>query len=652
MTLQEIRQQYPQYEDMSDAELARALHSRYYSDMDFGEFSQRVGFQPAEPPSRMETALDVVSQFPGLGFLGREGRQAVGEVGRQVGLTGRHIVEGVAAIPAMVAQPVADVADLGLQAAGSDFRFGNQRQGVSRLLDRANLPRPQNALERVVGDASQALTAGGGIVGTAQRFSNPIARMIAATPGAQGAGEVGGAALAGTAREMGASPLAQMTLGLTGGFGAGAAVGSAPAIARGTRGAIEPFTGAGRENIVARILRDNARDPRQAANRLGEMMEIVPGSVPTTGAASRDVGLIALEKGMRNRNPAEFGERLSQQNLARQQALDDISGSPADIAAARARRDAETASARDDAFAGQPQVDTASVLARADEILAGPAGARQTVRRAVTQFRDAIEGETDAMRLYEIRKDIGDALGGRLAGDRADFKLASRELIDLRNSLDAAIENVAPGFRAYLDRYSELSKPINQMEILQELQSRSALAAPDVSTGRDFLSQARFTRNLDNILGDERVAGDLTDEQIAAARAVAADLDLGSAVSSSLVKAAGSDTVQNLSTANIIARGRASGSGRDIPPAAQSVMNVPPFTWIYQLPDAAINELLLDAMLNPQVAARLLQRPTPKNLRELDTTLTERAYALGYGAAIGAGQTAQQRPADTAPPPQ
>lgn len=45
-TLAEIRKQYPQYEDMSDQQLADALHSRFYSDMDRGEFDRKVGLRP------------------------------------------------------------------------------------------------------------------------------------------------------------------------------------------------------------------------------------------------------------------------------------------------------------------------------------------------------------------------------------------------------------------------------------------------------------------------------------------------------------------------------------------------------------------------------------------------------------------------------
>lgn len=43
MNIAEIRQKYPQYNDLSDEQLAQGLHKKFYSDMDFGEFSQKIG---------------------------------------------------------------------------------------------------------------------------------------------------------------------------------------------------------------------------------------------------------------------------------------------------------------------------------------------------------------------------------------------------------------------------------------------------------------------------------------------------------------------------------------------------------------------------------------------------------------------------------
>lgn len=45
-TLAEVRQQYPQYGDMSDTALADALHTKFYSDMPKAEFHEKIGHTP------------------------------------------------------------------------------------------------------------------------------------------------------------------------------------------------------------------------------------------------------------------------------------------------------------------------------------------------------------------------------------------------------------------------------------------------------------------------------------------------------------------------------------------------------------------------------------------------------------------------------
>lgn len=45
-TIAEIRQKYPNYSDMSDQQLADAMHSKYYSDVPKEEFYSKIGFKP------------------------------------------------------------------------------------------------------------------------------------------------------------------------------------------------------------------------------------------------------------------------------------------------------------------------------------------------------------------------------------------------------------------------------------------------------------------------------------------------------------------------------------------------------------------------------------------------------------------------------
>jgi hypothetical protein len=44
-TIAEIRQQYPQYADLSDDQLAQSLHQKHYSDIPYGEFRAKLGLQ-------------------------------------------------------------------------------------------------------------------------------------------------------------------------------------------------------------------------------------------------------------------------------------------------------------------------------------------------------------------------------------------------------------------------------------------------------------------------------------------------------------------------------------------------------------------------------------------------------------------------------
>jgi hypothetical protein len=64
-TLAEIRQQYPQYQDMSDDALASAFHSKFYSDMPREEFDKKIGLSKAKPVS----TLADVAKSAGTGLI-------------------------------------------------------------------------------------------------------------------------------------------------------------------------------------------------------------------------------------------------------------------------------------------------------------------------------------------------------------------------------------------------------------------------------------------------------------------------------------------------------------------------------------------------------------------------------------------------------
>jgi len=123
------------------------------------------------------------------------------EIPRQFGLTGRHVLEAF---------------------------------GQTALPDMLNLPIPQNANERVVGDASRILVGAGGIAKGAQvagplisKAAHPILSGIteafAANLPAQASGAVGAGLAGGSVREAGGGPTEQFIASVLGGVAAGVA---------------------------------------------------------------------------------------------------------------------------------------------------------------------------------------------------------------------------------------------------------------------------------------------------------------------------------------------------------------------------------------------------------------------------------------------
>lgn len=70
--LADIRQKYPQYDDMSDEDFAQKFYAKFYSDMPFDQFAQKIGYTPAAQPDQPLSAGDVakgVLQTIGAGVM-------------------------------------------------------------------------------------------------------------------------------------------------------------------------------------------------------------------------------------------------------------------------------------------------------------------------------------------------------------------------------------------------------------------------------------------------------------------------------------------------------------------------------------------------------------------------------------------------------
>jgi hypothetical protein len=550
---------------------------------------------------------------------------------RQLGLFARAGITGAASLPTLMAEPIAAMT-------GQPSQAGQ----LQRLLTQLGLPEPQTGQERIVQDITSAGAGVAAPASIASRLPAAVRGFLAENLGTQAAAATGGALASGAARESDASPIMQVIGSLGGAMAGGGATGVAPAVARGAKEVVRPFTQAGREVVTGNVLRSLATDAEQAIEAGAKYTPSVPGYTPTTAQATRDIGLISAETPIRALDTTgKFGKQIGEANQARLAILDKLAKDESALNAAKTKREEVTSPIREKAFASvtvSPETFQSGVNLTVnktiDDILASPAGKRGTVISVMEDARSDIARATTPQELYEIRKDLRAAAQGLLdkSGSKGPnagaYKAAKNELEQVIQSVDDAIESAAPGYKNYLDKYSKSSRGIERMEAAQEFRGKVLSTTPDPSSVGDFLiSQPSFTRA---IRAAEKETN-LSAAQVSALKKVAADLDSG--VLARGVKVPGSDTFKNMSTANIIGGIIGKQMYGEMPPAFSKMMA--PMNWLYNGTDDAIRELIVDAMLDPKLASRLMAKASVVSIEPLSKELQHKAKALGYGATFG-----------------
>ena len=544
---------------------------------------------------------------------------------RQLGLTARAGITGIASLPLLAAEPIAAMTGQ-----------PNQAQTLQRLLTQLGLPEPRTGQERVVQDITSAGSAVAGPAAIAQRFTPAVQRFLTENLGTQAAAATGGALASGAAREGDAGPMMQMIGSLGGAMAGGSAAGLGPTAVKATKEVVRPFTQAGREAITGNVLRSLAADANQAIESGAQFVPVIPGYRPTTAQATRDVGLISAETPIRALDvTGKFGTQIGEANQARMAILDRLAQDKAAVDRAIQKRTEVTQPLREQAFAQSnvdPQTFQSAVALNVnktiDDILASDAGARGTVKKTMNWAKEQLAEGTTPQRLYEVRKDLRDAAQGLLDKEGASYSLAKGQLEQVIKAVDDTIEAAAPGYQDYLKKFATSSRGIERLEAAQEFRGKVLSTTPDPSRVGDYLiSQPSFTRAIRAAEKETK----LSKPQLSALSKVAQDLDSG--VLARSVKVPGSDTFKNISTANIIGGIIGKQMFGEVSPAMQKVSA--PLNWLYNGTDDAIRELLVDAMLDPKLASKLMTKASMVTVEPLSKELQRKAISLGYGASFG-----------------
>lgn len=353
---------------------------------------------------------------------------ALAEVPRQVGLTGRYALEGVGNTLDMLASPIR--AGLNM-IPGVDIKPG----GGESLANAIGLPKPRNATERVVGEASRLMAGSAvplGMASTVERATTgvpqAVAKTLAANPAQQivSAGSAGGAGA--TVRENGGNDAAQFAAALAAGIAtpyamsraqqAGTAAKDAltrtlaprqsmEAVDRAiensgiTLGDLAPNVRNSIRNDVREALRTNGSLSPDAVRRLADYR--ATGATPTASRLTLDPADVSRE-----RNLAKLGinsnDKVAQQlgqvdNANNRRLIENLN----DLGAASA----------DDAYAGGQRI--MSSLAKRDEAARSAIGARYDAARASSGRAAALDPSAFTRQANDLLDDA--LLGGKLPGD-------------------------------------------------------------------------------------------------------------------------------------------------------------------------------------------------------------------------------------------
>ena len=583
----------------------------------------------------------------------RPQRSRADELLRQLGLTARAGIEGGMALPSMVANVPYALTDVGIglaQKMGANVPTLQQR-GISAtrsgqiIADILGLPKPETQMEQGVQSIAQAMGGAGSAArmaaAAAPRLASPTAQQTAQTLAQSPLAQVlaGGTAASATeaVKEMGGGTGAQLAAGLFGGAMIPGSAGGAQTVSRAAREIVRPGTEAGREVIAGNVLRSLASDAERAIMAAEGYQAPIAGYRPTTAQATRDIGLASAETPIRGLDQTgKFAQQQVEANRARMAILDRLAKDKDALERAAAKRDEVTSPLREEAFLKAQNVSpetfqsaTALTVNRTiDDILKSDVGARGTVIKTMNWAKEQLSRGTTPARMYEVRKDLRDAAQGLLDKEGAAYSLAKRELEQVIRSVDDAIDAAAPGYKDYLDKYAKSSRGIERMEAAQQFRGKVMSTIPDPSNiGEYLISQPSFTRAIRAAAEDTK----LSKTQLAVLQRVSQDIDSG--VLARATKVPGSDTFKNLSTANIIGGIVGKQMFGEVPPAFAKI--VAPMNWLYNGSDDAIRQLLVDAMLDPQLAAKMMRRATQATVEPLSEELKKKALAGGLGTAFG-----------------
>ena len=569
------------------------------------------------------------------------------ELMRQTGLAARPMAQAAMTVGGLLPMAVDPLVNLFNLAAGT--KLPTMTQSTQTNLNRMGFPEPQTAPERVVQDVGSAGYGTAGVARAAGEIAprlpgmlSEAAKFFAQSPQAQSAAAITAAGAGGALREGGANPYAQMG----GAMLAGMVAPGGPSLSTTQRalavpgGLVKPFTQEGREVIVGNVLNRLATNPQQAMQNMEMSAPLVPGVRPTAAGTARDPGLAGAETAIRGLDTGGnlFGQQINQNQEAILNAFRQISGKPGSIPYAEAKRKAITTPMRVAAFEGvtvNPETFQSGIQLVVNQainnVMSSPVGVRKDVETAMKFAVDRVKLAKTPEELYEVRKDLAKAAQGAYNQENPSLRLASGQLKEVIAAADDVIEAAAPGYAAYMDKYFKSSKGIDQMRLLQGIEAKVTTGLPNISTGNPVLAASALRKQL--AAAQDELGTQLSQSAQSKLDNIINEINRGMAATAPGVKPPGSNTFQNMSMGNLI--GKVFSESLADNTTLRTMTR--PLDFLYKLPDQQVQQLLVQAMLDPKLAAMMMAKANIMRVEPLATSLRQKAQQMGFGTLIGTG---------------
>jgi len=591
MKIAEIRAKFPQYKDVSDGELVRALHKKHYSDIPYADFLKKIDFSEKVNPTDGMSWIDK--------FLAGTGK-AVSDVGLGVRqITGNASQEEVDAV----------------------------KERDKPLMDTG-----AGMVGNVAGNVAMAVTPGLGVAGTGSALGlhgvRAVGRRVLASPatlgGAATQGALGATQAAVQPVATGESRTGNALIGAAG----GAAVPVAGMTIKGVNAATEPLYEAGRNRILARALREATGDNTDTViQNLKTATPLIPGSNPTAAEVGQSGGLAALQRAAAAVDPEAYATRAAQQNEARVAALQQVSGN-----GRRGVMEAIRDEGADEMYAAARRLGVNQEMAKAlkpqiDNLMQRmPSGVLERAKELARLNGEALDGAGSVNGLHWMKLAVDDMLSaGKQTGIGTQTE---RALVQFKNDLLSVVDELSPVYGQARQSFAEMSQLPNRMAVGEEIVSR----AVNPLTGQvqpQALARALSDDTAVRATGfrGATLANTVEPEKRALLDALKQDV-ARSVQARDLGRGAGSDTVQKLAMTNLMQQ-----SGIPV-----GVLHVPGVgrlgNWAYSVADDKMKASLAQALLDPKQTASIMERGAPNHAaRRLALILRSGATPIGVGAA-------------------